>query len=63
MLRFICWFLAGGLTVGYGPKVISYTISVAEAAVHAHLHDQMSYAKFTQKLLNAKPRAMHSDQN
>jgi len=56
MLRFISWFVAVALGVGFGPRLARLTTDMAEAAIHAHMHDQMSYARFTHTLLNAKPR-------
>ncbi len=56
MIRFICWVLAIGIAVGFGPPLFNLTLEMAKAAIHAHEHDQMSYAKFTRVLLNAKPR-------
>ncbi|HEY8272046.1 MAG TPA: hypothetical protein VIG33_14240 [Pseudobdellovibrionaceae bacterium] len=58
MLRFICWALALGLAVGFGPSLADLTINMAKAAIRASEHDQMSYARFTKTLLNAKPRAI-----
>ena len=56
MVRFICWALAVALGVGFGPGLARLTTKMAQAAIHAHLRDQMSYAVFTRTLLNAKPR-------
>ncbi len=56
MIRFICWMLAVCLTIGFGPKLV--TVHMAKSAIRAHEHDQMSYAKFTRKLLTAKPKAI-----
>lgn len=56
MVRFICWSLAIALSVGFGPSLVSLTKGMAQAAIHAHMHDQMSYSKFTHTLLRAKPR-------
>ncbi len=56
MVRFICWVLALGLAIGCGPYLGSFTIRMAKAAIRAHQHDQMSYARFTKTLLGAKPR-------
>jgi hypothetical protein len=58
MVRFICWVLAIGIAVGFGLPLISLTLGMAKAAIHAHEFDQMSYAKFTRTLLNAKPRVL-----
>jgi len=56
MVRFISWALAVALGLGFGPALARMTTDMAQAAIHAHMHDQMSYARFTQTLLNAKPR-------
>lgn len=58
MLRFIYWVLAVCLTIGFGPKLVAVTVNMAKSAIRAHERDQMSYAKFTRKLLNAKPRVI-----
>lgn len=58
MIRFICWALAVGLAIGFGPKLLTVTLAMAKSATRAHQHDQMSYANFTRKLLNAKPRVI-----
>ena len=47
MVRFICWALAVALGVDFGPRLARLTTKMAQAAIHAHLHDQMSYAVFT----------------
>ncbi len=57
MTRFFFWMIAVALTIGFGPRFFAVTITMARSAIHAHMHDQMSYAKFTQKLLTAKPRS------
>ncbi len=61
MTRFILWAFTIGLSIGYGPKLLTVTTAMAKSAIHAHQHDQMSYSKFTKKLLNVKPRTAHSD--
>ncbi len=61
MTRFIFWAFTVGLAIGYGPKFFTAMLTMAKSAIHAHQHDQMSYSKFTKKLLNAKPRASHTD--
>ncbi len=58
MVRFICWALAIGLAVGFGPSLERLTLGMAKAAVRAHQQNQMSYLKFTKTLLNAQPRPM-----
>jgi len=61
MARFIFWAFTVDLTIGFGPKLLTATAAMAKSAIHAHQHDQMSYSKFTKKLLNAKPKAPPSD--
>ena len=61
MTRFIFWAFTVGLAIGYGLKLFTATVTMAKSAIHAHQYDQMSYSKFTKKLLSAKPRASHSD--
>jgi hypothetical protein len=58
MIRFIFWTLSIGLAVGFGPRLVTVTVTMAKAAVHAHQFDQMSYAKFTETLLNTKPKTI-----
>lgn len=57
MTRFIFWFLTVVLTIGFTPKLREATVAMAKAAIHAHQHDQMSYAKFTRVLVNTKSKA------
>ena len=57
MIRFVCWVLSLGLAIGFGPQLVTVTVTMANAAIRAHQEDQMSYSKFTKALLNAKPRA------
>ena len=56
MIRFIYWILSLCLFVGVGDALVRLTLDLARAAVHAHQHDQMSYAKFTKAMVSAKPR-------
>jgi hypothetical protein len=59
MICFIFWALSVGLAIGFGPQLVTVTVTMAKAAIQAHQHDQMSYARFTETLLNAKPRPSH----
>ncbi len=61
MNRFIFWVLSIALAIGFGPRLIAVTSEMAKAAIIAHQRDQMSYAKFTRKLLRARPRSVHSE--
>ena len=56
MFRLIYWILSLCFFVGVGDALVRLTVDMARAAVHAHQHDQMSYAKFTKAMLSAKPR-------
>jgi hypothetical protein len=63
MIRFICWIMSLCLFVGAGDAIVRLTLDIAQAAVHAHQQDQMSYAKFTKAMLSAKPRKPKSEPN
>jgi len=63
MIRFIFWIFTIALAIGFGPRLVAVTERVAQAAVDAHMHDQMSYAKFTKQLLTAKPRSLPKAQH
>lgn len=56
MIRFVYWVLSFCLAVGVVDAVVSITLRIAGAAVHAHKHDQLSYSDFTKALTGAKPR-------
>lgn len=62
MLRLIYWILSLCLFIGVGDAFVRLTLRMAGAAVHAHQHDQLSYAAFTRAMLNAKPRQPHQQQ-
>lgn len=55
MLR-LNWILSLCLFIGVGDAMVRLTLRMAGAAVHAHQHDQMSYATFTRAMLGAQPR-------
>ena len=56
MVRLIYWVLSLCLAIGVGDALVRLTLEMGKAAMHAHQHDQMSYAAFTRAMLNAKPR-------
>lgn len=58
MIRFIFWILSLCLAIGVGDTFVRLTLEMCRAAVHAHQNDQLSYSKFTQALLSAKPRSV-----
>ncbi len=55
MSNLISWLIALCFAVGFSAKLLELNKWMAEKAVHAHQH-QMSYSKFTQKLVGAEPR-------
>jgi hypothetical protein len=61
MVRFFCWMCAVAIMLACGPYLGAVTLRLAKAAAHAHQFDQMSYAKFTHELINAKSRAAPKD--
>ena len=56
MIRLVTWVMAIALGLGVATSIADLTSKMAKAAVHAHQSDQMSYAKFTRALQEAKPR-------
>jgi hypothetical protein len=58
MFRFIFWFITVVLAIGFGPQLVTFAQDMAKSAILTHARDQMSYAKFTRKLLTAKPRVI-----
>ncbi len=56
MFRIIHWILAWSLAIGVSSAFADLIVDMARAAVHAHQNAQLSYAKFTKALLEAKPR-------
>lgn len=63
MPRFMQWIISSCLALGVGSALVSQTQKMAQAAVHAHQHDQVSYSKFTKALLGAKPKKKFENQN
>ena len=63
MIRVIKWILSCCLFAGVGSSLANLIYQMATSAVHAHQHDQMSYAKFTRALLEANPRQKLSGSN
>jgi hypothetical protein len=63
MFRFIHWAISWSLAIGVGSAFGHLVYDMARAAAHAHQHDQMSYAKFTKALINAKPRPRPKDRD
>ena len=55
MYRFIFWIFLVGVVLANRGLLVDATISVARLASEKYQHP-MSYQKFTESLLNAKPR-------
>jgi len=56
MFKLIAAFLGISLTVGIGGSIYDMTRQAAVSAKHAYQFDQISYAKFTKAMTEAKPR-------
>lgn len=54
MSNFISWAIALCFAVGFSAKLLELNKWMAQKAIYAHQH-QMSYSKFTQKLVGAEP--------
>jgi hypothetical protein len=63
MTRFIFWILGFILAVGVGPRLIALTLRMAELALAAQSHDQMSYAKFNRALWTPRKMDAKSEAN
>ena len=59
MVRLIYWIISFCLLLGVGDALVGVTRDMLSASVHAHQHDQLSYAKFTRLLLGAKAKPRH----
>ena len=49
-IRFLSWILGVVFTLGLADSFAHLTYKMGQAAIHAHRHDQMSYAKFNNLL-------------
>ncbi len=56
MFKLIATILGLGLTLGIGGSVYDSLQKAATSARHAYQIDQISYAKFTKAMTEAKPR-------
>jgi hypothetical protein len=59
-IRFLVWVLGIAFTIGIGDAFVHLTYEMAKAAADAHVHDQISYSKYT-KLLWSKSNAKNKD--
>lgn len=49
-IKFLSWILGVVFTLGLADSFVHLTYKMGQAAVHAHKHDQMSYAKYNNLL-------------
>jgi hypothetical protein len=49
-IRFLSWILGVVFTLGLADSFAHLTYKMGQAAVHAHMHDQMSYTRYNQLL-------------
>ena len=49
-VKFLSWVLGVVFTLGLGDSFVHLTREMGKAAVHAHLHDQVSYTKYNNLL-------------
>ncbi len=61
MLRLIIAYLGLILTIGVGGSIYDTISQAAISAKRAYQFDQISYAKFTKAMTEAKPRNTKSD--
>ena len=61
-VRFLTWILGVIFTLGLADSFGHLTYRMVQAAVHAHIHDQMSYARFSKTLWAEKTRSKEKRQ-
>ena len=49
-IRFLSWILGVVFTLGLADSFAHLTYKMGKAAIHAHMHDQMSYTRYNQLL-------------
>jgi hypothetical protein len=54
-VRFLTWILGVIFTLGLADSFAHLTYRMAQAAVHAHTHDQISYSTYTSLLWGQPP--------
>jgi hypothetical protein len=55
-IRFLQWVLGIVFALGMADAFVQLTYKMGKAAVHAHMHDQISYAKYNQLLWGNQPK-------
>ncbi len=49
-IKFLSWILGVVFTLGIADSFVHLTYKMGQAAVHAHMHDQISYSKYNDML-------------
>jgi hypothetical protein len=49
-IRFLSWILGVVFTLGLADSFAHLTYKMGKAAIHAHMHDQVSYTRYNQLL-------------
>ena len=49
-IKFLSWILGVVFTMGLADSFVHLTYKMGQAAVHAQMHDQISYRKYNQLL-------------
>ena len=49
-IKFLSWILGVVFTLGLADSFAHLTYKMGQAAVHAHMHDQISYSSYTKLL-------------
>ena len=52
-IKFLSWILGVVFTLGIGDSFVRLTYKMGQAAVHAHMHDQISYSTYNHVLWGA----------
>lgn len=56
-IKFLSWILGVVFTLGIADSFVHLTYKMGQAAVHAHMHDQISYVKYNNLLWTGSQRA------
>ena len=54
-VRFLSWILGVVFILGMSDSFVHLTLKIGRAAIEAHKHDQMSYAKYNHLLWGQTP--------
>lgn len=53
-IKFLSWILGVVFTLGIADSMVRLTYKMGQAAIHAHMHDQISYSKFNGLIWSGK---------